>query len=57
MFQAEPILWLRSFESPAVNMLMGWVSLLGYSIVYSILIMILAFGYRVRPTVCLMIGM
>jgi membrane-associated phospholipid phosphatase len=57
MFQTEPVLWLQSFESPAVNMILGWVTFLGYSFVYSILIMILAYGYRIRPTLCLIIGM
>lgn len=57
MFQAEPVLWLQSFQSPAVTMILGWVTLLGYSIVYSLLSMILAYGYRIRPSLCLIIGM
>lgn len=48
MFQAEPILWLQSYGSPFVNMIMSTVSLLGYSIVYGVLIAIITFGINLR---------
>jgi len=48
MFQVEPILWLQSFESSFITWLMSTVSLLGYSIVYGILISIITFGINLR---------
>ena len=48
MFQVEPIIWLQSFESPFITWLMSTVSLLGYSMVYGILISIITFGINVR---------
>lgn len=48
MFQVEPIEWLQSFESSFFTMIMFTVSLLGYSIVYGILIAIITFGFNVR---------
>ena len=54
MFQAEPVIWLQSFESSTMNVIMTCVSWLGYSIFYSILVMVLACGYRARPTFCIL---
>lgn len=48
MFQVEPIIWLQSFESPALTWVMSTISLLGYSIVYGILIAVLSFGFDLR---------
>ncbi len=48
MFQVEPIVWLQSFESPFFTWLMSMVSLLGYSIVYGILIAVITFGINLR---------
>ena len=48
MFQVEPIIWLQSFESPLITWLMSTVSLLGYSMVYGILISIITFGINLR---------
>lgn len=57
MFQAEPILWLQSFESPAIAWLLGTVSLLGYTPVYIALIIILAFGVRLRPGLAVLVAL
>ncbi len=48
MFQVEPIIWLQSFESPFITWLMSTVSVLGYSMVYGILISIITFGINIR---------
>ena len=48
MFQVEPIIWLQSFESPFITWLMSTISLLGYSMVYGILISIITFGINLR---------
>ena len=48
MFQVEPIIWLQSFESPFLTWLMSTISLLGYSVVYGILISIITFGINLR---------
>ena len=50
MFQVEPIAWLRSLESPTLDWLLQGVSQLGYTPVYAGLIMVLAFGFRLRPS-------
>jgi membrane-associated phospholipid phosphatase len=49
VFQAEPVLWLQGFASPALTWLMGSVTLLGYAPVYAALILFLAFAVRLRP--------
>ena len=48
MFQVDPILWLQAFESPFFTWFMYLVSSLGYSIVYGVLIAIIAFGINLR---------
>ncbi|UCF69195.1 MAG: phosphatase PAP2 family protein [Acidobacteriota bacterium] len=57
MFQAEPILWLQSFESPAITSLLLAVSLLGYAVVYTALIIGLAFGCRLRPSLAVLLAL
>jgi len=48
MFQAEPVLWLQGFASPALTWLLRGVTLLGYAPVYVGLILFLAFAVRFR---------
>lgn len=49
MFQAEPVLWLQSFASPILTHLFSTVTLLGYMPVYIVLLLLLVFGFRMRP--------
>jgi len=53
MFQVEPIIWLQSFESPIITWLMSTVSLLGYSMVYGVLISIITFGINLRKGIAI----
>lgn len=53
MFQVEPILWLQSFESSFFTWLMSSISLLGYSIVYGILITVITFGLNLRKGIAI----
>ncbi len=52
MFQADPVIWLQSFESPGLNWLMITISNLGYSVVYGVLMTCLIFGYRLKQGLC-----
>ncbi|MCE7997124.1 MAG: phosphatase PAP2 family protein [Roseivirga sp.] len=56
MFQTELIIWLQSFESPALNWLMTTVSDLGYSIVYGILMTIIIFGFRLKQSLSVIVA-
>jgi membrane-associated phospholipid phosphatase len=55
MFELHPIIWLQSFESPALTALMNGVSLLGYTRVYIGIMVVLAFALRLRPAVALLV--
>ncbi len=57
MFQAEPILWLRTFESPLVTWLLSTVSLMGHTPVYVALIIVLTFGLRLRPGLSVLVAL
>ena len=57
MFQVEPILWLQSFESPALTWFFGAVTLLGYMPVYMGLIIVLAFGVKLRPSLAVLLAL
>lgn len=50
MFQTEPNLWLQSLASPPLTTLLTTVTLLGYTPVYVVLAMALAFAFRLRPS-------
>ncbi len=56
MFQVEPIIWLQSFESPAMDWLMSTVSLLGYTFVYSGLMLFLIFGFRLKQSLSVLVA-
>lgn len=57
MFQAEPVLWMQSFASPALTWLMGWVTQLGYTSVYVALVLFLAFAVRLRPALAVLLAL
>jgi membrane-associated phospholipid phosphatase len=48
LFQTEPILWLQSFASPALTLLLSAVSLAGSSVVYILAGLVLALADRMR---------
>lgn len=50
MFQVEPIIWLQSLESQFLTWLMSTISLLGYTPVYAIILVILIFGVRLKQS-------
>lgn len=56
MFQVDPIIWLRSFESQGLNWLMTTVSSLGYTSVYSGLMICLIFGFRLKKTLSVLVA-
>jgi membrane-associated phospholipid phosphatase len=49
MFQIEPVLWLQSIGSPPLTWLLSGVTLLGYTHVYVVLLLVLVFAIRLRP--------
>ena len=49
MFQIEPTLWLQGYQSTAMTWLMAGITLLGYTPVEIGFVIILAFGFRLRP--------
>jgi membrane-associated phospholipid phosphatase len=57
MFQAELVLWLQSLESPGLTWLLSAVTLLGYGPVYVVLILTLAFGVRLRPSLAVLVAL
>lgn len=57
LFQTEPIIWLQGFASPALTWLMTTVTLLGYTPVYAALILVLAFGIRLRPSLGVLVAL
>jgi len=56
VFEVDPNLWLQSFASPWLSALMLAVSQLGYDWFYIALIVVLAFGVRLRPTLGVMLA-
>lgn len=55
MFELHPIIWLQSFESPTLNAVMNGVSLLGYTRAYVAIVVVLAFWFRMRAAVALLV--
>jgi membrane-associated phospholipid phosphatase len=49
MFQTEPILWLQAHSSTALTWLLSAITLLGYAPGYVAAVLALAFGFRLRP--------
>ncbi len=56
MFETEPILWLQAHGSPLVTGLLFGVSLLGYTQAYVVLLLALAFGVRLRPSLAVLVA-
>jgi membrane-associated phospholipid phosphatase len=48
MFQTEPILWLQAHSSAALTWFLSAVTLLGYAPTYVAAVLTLAFGFRLR---------
>src|SRR5690606_31197199 len=57
LFQVDPNLWLQSLASPFLTWLMLGVSLLGLTLFYVALIVVLGFGVRLRPTLGVMLAL
>lgn len=57
MFQADFVIWLQSLGSPILTWLLSTVTLLGYTPVYVALVMTLAFGVRLRPSLAVLVGL
>ena len=55
MFEVHPIIWLQSWASPALTAVMNGISLLGYTRAYVALAVLLAFAFRVRAAVPLLV--
>jgi hypothetical protein len=56
VFQTDINLWLQTFSWPPVGWLLTGVSLLGYTPVYVGLLLVLAFAFRLRPSLAVMGG-
>jgi len=55
VFEIEPILWLQSWASPGLTAAMNAVSLLGYTRAYIAMAAVLAFAFRQRAAVALLV--
>ena len=51
MFDVDPVIWLQSWASPALTAVMNGISTLGYTRAYVAIAALLAFGFRVRAAV------
>ena len=56
MFQIEPVLWLQSLESPGLTWLMSTITTLGYTPVYILLLIVLTFGLRLKPSLFIFVA-
>ena len=57
MFQVEPILWLQAHSSTALSWLLSAVTLLGYAPAYVAAILTLAFGFRLRAGLSVLVSL
>ena len=57
MFQSDIILWLQSLGSPALTWCLSTITLLGYPPAYVALILLFAFGIRLRPSLAALLGL
>ena len=55
MFDLHPVIWLQSWASPALTAVMNGISLLGYTRAYIAITALLAFGFRLRPAIALLV--
>ncbi|HET9192850.1 MAG TPA: phosphatase PAP2 family protein [Vicinamibacterales bacterium] len=51
MFDVDPVIWLQSWASPALTAAMNGISTLGYTRAYVAIAALLAFGFRLRAAV------
>jgi membrane-associated phospholipid phosphatase len=57
MFQTDFVVWLQSLGSPILTWLLSTVTLLGYAPVYIALMLTLAFGMRLRPSLAVLLAL
>jgi membrane-associated phospholipid phosphatase len=55
LFEIHPIVWLQSWASPTLTAVMNGISLLGYTRAYVAIVVLLAFGFRLRAAVPLLV--
>jgi membrane-associated phospholipid phosphatase len=55
MFDVDPVIWLQSWASPALTAVMNGISTLGYTRAYVAIAALLAFGFRLRAAVPLLV--
>ena len=55
MFDVDPVIWLQAWASPALTAVMNGISTLGYTRAYVAIAALLAFGFRVRAAVPLLV--
>ena len=55
MFEIHPILWLQSWASPTLTIIANAISLLGYTRAYVGIAVLLAFGFRQRLAISLLV--
>lgn len=55
MFDIHPIIWLQSWASPALTAAMNGISTLGYTRAYIAITVLLAFGFKLRAAVPLLV--
>ncbi|HVG56170.1 MAG TPA: phosphatase PAP2 family protein [Vicinamibacterales bacterium] len=55
MFEIHPIVWLQSWASPTLTAVMNGISLLGYTRAYVAIAVFLAFAFRLRAAVPLLV--
>jgi membrane-associated phospholipid phosphatase len=55
MFDIHPIIWLQSWASPTLTAVMNAISTLGYTRAYVAIAVLLAFGFRIRAAVPLLV--
>jgi membrane-associated phospholipid phosphatase len=55
VFDVDPILWLQSWSSPTLTAVMNGISLLGYTRAYIVFAVVLAFVFRQRASIALLV--
>lgn len=55
MFDVHPIIWLQAWASPTLTAVMNGISVLGYTRAYIAIAVLLAFAFRVRAAIPLLV--
>jgi membrane-associated phospholipid phosphatase len=55
VFDLDPIIWLQSWSSPVLTAVMNGISLLGYTRAYVVFATVLAFAFRQRAAIALLV--